>query len=111
MSVCEIGCSPERAASAQPFIQNSKVTTRHLARKAIVYVRQSSTRQVRENVESTQLQYNLATRARDYGWPDVQIETIDDDLGVSAQSVEGREGFQRLLAEISLALCGHRLRN
>ena len=39
-------------------------------------------------------------------WPDQRIETIDDDLGISGQSLAGREGFQRLLAEISLGHVG-----
>lgn len=96
----------QRAEFNQQFLHNSKIATRHLARLAIVYVRQSSTRQVRENVESTQLQYNLANQAMAYGWPSEQIEIVDDDLGVSGKSLEGREGFQRLLAEVSLGHVG-----
>jgi DNA invertase Pin-like site-specific DNA recombinase len=88
------------------LLKSGKIATRHLARLAIVYVRQSSTRQVKENVESTRLQYDLANRARAYGWPGEQIIVIDEDLGVSGQSLEGREGFQRLLAEISLGHVG-----
>jgi DNA invertase Pin-like site-specific DNA recombinase len=87
-------------------LRNSKIGSEHLSRLAVIYVRQSSARQVRENVESTQLQYNLATLARAYGWPEEQIITIDDDLGVSGRSLEGRVGFQRLLAEISLSHIG-----
>jgi DNA invertase Pin-like site-specific DNA recombinase len=88
-----------------PLIR-SKIDTQHLARLAVVYVRQSSARQVRENVESTQLQYDLARLAESYGWPDSCIEIIDDDLGVSGRSLEGRSGFRRLLAEISLEHVG-----
>ena len=87
-------------------LRSSKIGSEHLSRLAVIYVRQSSARQVRENVESTQLQYNLATRAAAYGWPEEQIITIDDDLGVSGRSLEGRVGFQRLLAEISLSHVG-----
>ncbi len=83
-----------------------KIDNQHLARLAIVYVRQSSTRQVRENVESTRLQYDLANLVAAYGWPAEQIVTIDDDLGISGQSLEGRTGFQRLLAEVSLGHVG-----
>jgi DNA invertase Pin-like site-specific DNA recombinase len=61
---------------------------------------------VRENVESTRLQYDLAKRAELYGWPAERIDVIDDDLGVSGKSLEGRSGFQRLLAEISLGHVG-----
>ena len=89
-----------------PHAPSSKITTRHLARLAIVYVRQSSTRQVRENVESTQLQYSLVDRATAFGWPGERVEVVDDDLGISGQSIVGRAGFQRLLAEISLGHVG-----
>lgn len=96
----------ELEEAVQPVARNSKIATRHLARLAIVYVRQSSARQVKENVESTRLQYDLVNRARAYGWPREQIVVVDDDLGVSGQSLEGRQGFQRLLAEISLGHVG-----
>lgn len=59
-----------------------------------------------ENVESTRLQYDLANLVAAYGWPAEQIVTIDDDLGISGQSLEGRTGFQRLLAEVSLGHVG-----
>ena len=91
--------------SFSPFARN-KIDTQHLAKLAVVYVRQSSPRQVRENVESTQLQYDLSRRAETYGWRKDRIEIIDDDLGVSGKSLEGRGGFQRLLAEISLEHVG-----
>lgn len=85
---------------------STKILTQHLERLAIVYVRQSSTRQVEENIESTQLQYQLVDRAVALGWPRSRVEVIDDDLGMSARSVEGRMGFQRLLAEVSLEHVG-----
>lgn len=87
-------------------LTSQKIATRHLAKLAMIYVRQSSARQVRENVESTHLQYNLVDRARAYGWPADRTEVVDEDLGMSGQSVEGRAGFQRLLAEISLGHVG-----
>lgn len=83
-------------------VTSTKIVPRHLERLAIVYVRQSSTRQVQENIESTQLQYRLVDRAEGLGWPAGRVVVIDDDLGVSGQSIEGRVGFQRLLAEVSL---------
>ena len=46
-------------------------------------------------------QYQLRRRAVDYGWPEARVLVIDDDQGISGQSIEGRLGFQRLLAEIS----------
>jgi DNA invertase Pin-like site-specific DNA recombinase len=85
---------------------SSKITAVHLERLALVYVRQSSARQVEENTESTQLQYQLVDRAEDLGWLRSRVEVIDDDLGVSGRSIEGRVGFQRLLAQVSLEHVG-----
>ncbi len=75
----------------------SKIGPEHLARRAYVYVRQSTTDQLRHNHESRRRQYALADRARALGWSDVVV--IDDDLGVSAAGV-ARPGFERLLAAI-----------
>jgi len=85
---------------------STKIQAQHLERLAIVYVRQSSSRQVEENIESTQLQYQLADRAVILGWPQERVDVIDDDLGISGRSIEGRVGFQRLLAEVSLEHVG-----
>ncbi len=79
-----------------------KVSNRHLARLAVVYVRQSSVHQVQRNQESTQLQYGLVSHAARLGWPRERTVVIDDDLGISGASSEGRLGFQRLLSEIAL---------
>jgi hypothetical protein len=100
---------PERGQNVGGYgssllLPSTKIATIHLSKNAIVYVRQSSARQVRENIESTQLQYALVERAKAYGWPDSQIVTIDDDLGVSGSGLEGRHGFQRMLAEIRLVM-------
>ena len=57
----------------------NKVTSEHLSRTAIVYVRQSRPHQVVNNLESQRLQYGLVERGRQLGWSDVQV--IDDDLG------------------------------
>jgi DNA invertase Pin-like site-specific DNA recombinase len=81
---------------------SSKVQGRHLDRQAIVYVRQSSTKQVTENRESTEMQYRLRDRAVALGWSAARVLVIDDDLGQSGQSAVGRRGFQRLLAEVGL---------
>src|SRR4051794_13092089 len=74
-------------------LYNPKIKPEHLARKAIVYLRQSSERQVRQNKESQQLQYAVAERVRALGWK--QVEIINNDLGSSAgiASVQ-REGFE-----------------
>src|SRR3954467_15108323 len=84
------------------FLHPPKVKSWHLSRSAIVYVRQSTLQQVAEHQESTARQYALAGRATDLGWPRDRVQVIDDDLGRSGQSAEGRPGFQRLLAEVAL---------
>lgn len=82
-----------------------KITPVHLGRKAVVYLRQSSERQVKENTESQRLQYALAGRARELGWH--QVEIIDTDLGRSAAIGAGpREGFERLIAAVALGEVG-----
>src|SRR5580704_5771276 len=63
-------------------LYNPKIKPEHLARKAIVYLRQSSEKQVRQNKESQLLQYAVADRVRALGWQ--QVETINSDLGSSA---------------------------
>jgi DNA invertase Pin-like site-specific DNA recombinase len=73
---------------------------------AVVYIRQSTQHQVANNRESRELQYQLRCRAIGLGWPDERVLVIDDDQGISGQSVENRPGFQRLLAEISLGHIG-----
>jgi DNA invertase Pin-like site-specific DNA recombinase len=75
----------------------SKITSEHLARSAIVYIRQSTADQLVHNQESQRRQYGLADRARQLGW--VGVEVIDDDLGRSGSGVS-RPGFERLLAAI-----------
>jgi DNA invertase Pin-like site-specific DNA recombinase len=87
-------------AAPPPFAH--KIRPRHLDRLAIVYIRQSSPHQVAWNRESTDLQYQLRRRAVALGWADDRVLVIDDDQGLSGQSVENRPGFQRLLAEVSL---------
>jgi len=74
-----------------------KIKPEHLARKAIVYLRQSSEKQVRQNKESQLLQYDVAKRMRALGWKEVEI--IDSDLGSSAAMASARrEGFERVLS-------------
>src|SRR5215470_7596806 len=85
---------------------NSKVTAIHRDRKAYLYIRQSTPRQVMENCESTQRQYALQQRVQMLGWSAEQIVIIDDDLGLSGASAGNRQGFQRLVAEVSLNHAG-----
>src|SRR5678815_1060816 len=78
----------------------------HLKRNAYLYVRQSTLRQVFENTESTQRQYALRQQAVALGWQQDQITVIDSDLGQSGASSADREGFQRLVTEVSLGRAG-----
>ncbi len=84
----------------------SKVSPDHLDRDAYLYVRQSTLRQVMENTESTQRQYALRDRAIALGWPIERVQIIDCDQGQSGASAAGREGFQHLVAEVSLGRAG-----
>src|SRR6266700_4253780 len=82
-----------------------KIKPEHLARKAIVYLRQSSDKQVRQNLESQRLQYEMAERVRSLGWK--QVEVIDSDLGFSAgMASTRREGFERVLSWVALGEVG-----
>lgn len=83
-----------------------KVRPHHLERDAYLYVRQSSMRQVVENVESTKRQYALRGRATALGWRDEQIITIDSDQGESGASASWREGFQRLVTDVGMGRAG-----
>ena len=93
-------------ATPRSFSLSPKVQASHLDRNAIVYVRQSTPQQVLDHQESTARQYALADRAALLGWTRDRVITIDDDLGKSGQSIEGRPGFQRLLAEVALNRVG-----
>ena len=83
-----------------------KVSAEHLARTAYLYVRQSTLRQVRDNTESAERQYALRQRAVQLGWGTEQIVVIDTDQGQSGASSAGREGFQRLVADVGLGKAG-----
>lgn len=83
-------------------LASPKVQSWHLQRKAIVYIRQSTPQQVLEHRESADRQYGLVQRAAALGWPRDGVEVVDEDQGRSGQTVEGRLGFQYLLAEIGL---------
>ncbi len=85
---------------------DSKIRASHLQRRALVYVRQSSPSQVEHNRESTRRQYALAERARDLGWHRDHIAIVDEDLGLSGATAEGRSGFARMTAEVALGQIG-----
>ena len=82
------------------------VQPRHLNRHASIYVRQSSPNQVVTNKESQRMQYALRDRAIALGWQQHEIDVIDDDLGRSGASTEGREGYQNLVAQSALGKVG-----
>ena len=87
------------------LLYSPKIKPEHLARKAIVYLRQSSEKQVRQNLESQRLQYELAERIRSLGWQEIDI--INSDLGSSAaMSSASREGFERVLSSVALGEVG-----
>ena len=82
------------------------VTPRHLSRKAVIYIRQSSPHQVLSNQESLRLQYALRRRALDLGWHEAAVEVIDADLGLSGAAAEHRAGFKDLIARVTLGEVG-----
>src|SRR5579875_3972542 len=97
------GTSPSPSASPSPdAVRSEKLHAWHYARLAVVYVRQSTPQQVLKHQESTRLQYGLARRAEELGWPTARILVIDDDLRKSGSTADGRTGFQRLVSEVSL---------
>ena len=78
----------------------------HLRRDAYIYVRQSTLAQTVRNTESLLRQYDLAGRARQLGWAEHQIVVVDDDLGRSGASAQGRKGFSDLVADVGLGKAG-----
>lgn len=84
----------------------TKVRNQHLLRPAIIYIRQSTMTQVRFNRESTERQYNLQDKALQLGWTLDQIRTIDEDLGLSGAQSLTRQGYQQLVAQVSLGQVG-----
>ncbi len=83
----------------------SKITQIHLQKKTIVYLRQSTEKQVQRNIESQNLQYALIERAKELGF--TEIEVIDSDLGSSASiGAKRREGFDRLLSSVAVGEVG-----
>jgi DNA invertase Pin-like site-specific DNA recombinase len=83
-----------------------KITPTHLERKAIIYIRQSSPKQVRLNTESQRNQRALVERAQSLGWSQARIVVLDADLGQSATSKEGRDDFTQLAADVALGHVG-----
>src|ERR1700741_5008576 len=95
---------PWRRPRGRPAMISDKVHPHHLARKALLYVRQSSAHQVLHSRESSALQYAMRDRLTALGWS--RIETVDDDLGRSAAGGVARAGFDRMVAEVCLGKVG-----
>jgi len=89
-----------------PDTAASKVTAAHLSRRALLYVRQSSLKQVIHNTESAIRQYDLRGKAVALGWDASQVTVTGIDQGQSGASAADREGFQQLVAEVSLGRAG-----
>ncbi len=83
-----------------------KIQPIHLARRAAVYLRQSTLRQLVEHPESTRRQYALRERAQQLGWTTAAIDVIDDDLGLSGAETRRRAGFRRLCDHVARGLIG-----
>src|SRR6266496_2394739 len=86
--------------------EHPKIKPSHLARTAVIYVRQSTLAQVERNTESTRRQYDLTGRAAGLGWPHSAIRLIDADQGVSGSVTGRRDGFEDLVAEVALGQVG-----
>ena len=85
---------------------SGKITSSHLSRTAVIYVRQSTLAQLERNTESTARQYDLVSRARQLGWPREAIRVIDGDLGISGSVTGQRAGFEGMVAEVALGQVG-----
>src|SRR5205085_1113975 len=83
-------------------VRAEKIRAFHRQRLAVVYVRQSTVQQVLDHQESTLLQYGLVSQAQAQGWATDRMLVIEEELGKSGTSAEGRAGFQRLVSEVSL---------
>src|SRR5438270_7374305 len=98
--------APERREPVLNRPSSQKIRPDHLDRLAVIYVRQSTLFQVRENTGSTTRQYDLVKRAQDLGWTPASIQVVDQDQGQSGSSSIGRDGFQWLVAEVGLGHVG-----
>jgi DNA invertase Pin-like site-specific DNA recombinase len=85
---------------------SAKIQATHRERQAVLYLRQSSTKQVLQNRESAINQRALRDRLLEWGWKKNQILIVDEDQGQSAKQAAGRDGFQKLVADVSLRKVG-----
>src|SRR5260370_34180834 len=82
------------------------ITPQHLARKAVIYLRQSTPHQVVSHQESLRLQYALGARARQLGWPDEALDIMDDDLALTAATAHHRAGCNTLGTQVTFEQVG-----
>ncbi len=87
-------------------MRSERITKKPRSRLAVVYVRQSTQRQVVKHTESQRRQRQLSVRAQTLGWPPERIVTIDEDLGESGSRSGDRPGFERMVAETALGRVG-----
>ena len=100
-------CPGEKRTESTPRpLRSGKIQDKHLEGLAVVYVRQSSPQQVLDHQESRARQYALADHAVALGWPKDRVLVIDEDQGQSDRSADQRDGFKRLLAEVTLGHVG-----
>lgn len=87
-------------------VAHPKITASHLSRQAIVYLRQSSPKQVRENLDSQLCQRTLIERAKGLGWHEERVKVLEGDLGKSASQAQCRDDFKALAAAVALGHVG-----
>ncbi|OBQ95796.1 MULTISPECIES: hypothetical protein [Mesorhizobium] len=88
------------------MMTTSKISEHHLSREACVYIRQSTVGQVRFHQESTERQYDLASKARSLGWRPEQIRVVDRDLSQSGSQATHREDFKTLVGNVAMEKLG-----
>ena len=86
---------------------HDKISSQHLERQAVIYIRQSSPKQVRENVDSQLNQRSLIERAQELGWHHERIHVFDSDLGQSASQAHTRDDFKAMGRRSCLRSCWH----
>src|SRR5258708_14040845 len=84
----------------------SKIADQHMSGQACIYIRQATMGQVRFNQESTERQYNLASKAQSLGWGSERIRILDRDLGQSGARTTNREDFKALVSDVAMGQVG-----
>jgi DNA invertase Pin-like site-specific DNA recombinase len=82
------------------------ITPQHLARQAVISMRQSTPHQALSQQESLRLPYALTERARALGWAAEAIAVMDTDVGHSAASAQHREGCNAFVGQVTLGQIG-----